>query len=153
MHVAQTRSQVGPVRLGQFTRRIDDASSGSLVGFPRQVPFERGEGQGREDRGCIPFGVLMSNVCPVYGHLPQTVCAVSLYTHVCLEGFFRVRYLFHIRWQLIAVLLPFSRLSLPTRCVCLLLFLCSVFVAATCECHLPLAEEWPEGAGTGYRVH
>lgn len=44
---------VGPVRLGQFTRRIDDASSGSLVRFPRQVPFERWE---RGSRGYSDSG-------------------------------------------------------------------------------------------------
>lgn len=44
---------IGPVRLGQLTRRIDDASSGSLVRFPRQVPFERWE---RGSRGYSDSG-------------------------------------------------------------------------------------------------
>lgn len=45
----------GPVRLGQFTRRIDDASSGSLVRFPRQVPFERGS-RGERIEGLFRLG-------------------------------------------------------------------------------------------------
>lgn len=55
MHVLRTRHTVAPVRLGQFTRRIDDASFSSLARFPRQVPFgfERGVGEERRFR----FGI------------------------------------------------------------------------------------------------
>lgn len=95
---------------------------------------------GRGDRGGIPIRVLMSNACPVYSHLPLTVVEGCLSLLMSVFRVPSVRYLFHIRWQLIAVLLPFEiilahplRLLIIVFCVFSVLFSLLPLVSATCR--------------------
>lgn len=93
------------------------------------------------------FGLLMSEACPVYEHFLWHSFQGSCWG--TLSGYLLVRYLSHIRWQLIAVL--FLSLSLPFEIIlahplCLLIIVFSALSkCATCRRTRHKAQEDREG--------